>query len=152
MNRKRIYITLIFLFSFVLARQDLGLLSNESYMTGNDGIIRMNINVIGHVKNPGTHLVYDGIDLLSLLSKAGGYLEGANLKNIKIYHKDGTNESIDLNNFFNLHTPLNDLIVLRPNDTVHIEQKKISRIMRSSNLPAILLSILNIALTIDRTD
>ena len=146
-------ITLILLsFSFVLSNKEFNLLTNESYMTGVDGIIRMNINVIGHVKNPGNHLVYDGIDLLSLLSVAGGYLEGANLKNIKIYHKDGTNENIDLSNFFDLNVPLNNLVVLRPNDTIYVEQKKISQIMRSSNLPAILLSILNIALTLERTD
>ena len=28
----------------------------------------MNVNVWGHVKSPGSHLVYEGIDLVNLLS------------------------------------------------------------------------------------
>ena len=33
------------------------MLSNESYITGEDGVIRMYVNLMGHVKNPGTYLV-----------------------------------------------------------------------------------------------
>ena len=35
------------------------------YITGEDGVIRMYINLMGHVKNPGTYLVYDKIDFMS---------------------------------------------------------------------------------------
>ena len=38
------------------------------------------INIWGNVNNPGSHLVYDGIDLASLLSSVGGPIDGANLK------------------------------------------------------------------------
>jgi len=146
------YTLVLFLLSLVFSLENRSLISSESYVTGSDGIIRMNVNVIGHVKHPGTHLVYDGIDLLSLLSSAGGYLEGANLKKIMIYHKDGTGKVVDLNDFFNLDTSSSNLIVLKPNDTVYVKQKSLSKIMRSSNLPSILLSILNIILTIERTE
>ena len=47
-------------------------LTGEDYITGEDGVPRMSINVWGHVKYPGTYLVYDGIDLLTCLSMAGG--------------------------------------------------------------------------------
>ena len=46
----------------------------------------MYINVIGHIKSPGIYLVYDEIDCMSILSAAGGYLPGADLKNIIIYN------------------------------------------------------------------
>ena len=142
----------LFLLSLVFSLENTNSISSELYVTGSDGIIRMNVNVIGHVKHPGTHLVYDGIDLLSLLSSAGGYLEGANLKKIMIYHKDGTSKVINLNDFFNSDIPSNNLIFFKPNDTVYVKQKSLSKIMRSSNLPSILLSILNIILTIERTE
>ena len=62
--------------------------SSEPYVTGDDGIVRMNVNVIGHVKNPGTFLVYEGIDILSLLALAGGPLPGAKLKDVRQFHND----------------------------------------------------------------
>ena len=52
----------------------------RQFITGEDGIKRIYINVWGHVKNPGNHLVFDGIDLPTLLSVVGGPLSGANLK------------------------------------------------------------------------
>ena len=36
----------------------------------------MYVNIMGNVKYPGTYLVFDGIDFLSVLSVAGGYLQG----------------------------------------------------------------------------
>ena len=65
-------------------------ISDQDYITGEDGVIRMNVNILGHVKNPGTYLVYDGIDFISLLSLAGGPARGANLKNIKIINNDSS--------------------------------------------------------------
>ena len=56
--------------------------SNNLYITGDDGIIRMNVNIVGHVRSPGNYLVYDGVDLMTSLSLAGGYLNGANLSNL----------------------------------------------------------------------
>ena len=50
----------------------------------------MYINILGHVKSPGTYLVYDGIDIMSAFSTAGGYLDGANFKKIIIYGHNGT--------------------------------------------------------------
>ena len=37
-------------------------ISSERYLTDNKGNIMMNVNVWGHVGQPGHHLVYDGID------------------------------------------------------------------------------------------
>ena len=59
-------------------------LTGEEYITGEDGVPRMSINIWGHVKYPGAYLVYDGIDLLTCLSMAGGPLKGAKVSKISI--------------------------------------------------------------------
>ena len=78
---KNKYILILLIFSTVILSQSnsahqLGN-SSEPYVTGDDGIVRMYVNVLGHVKNPGTFLVYESIDIFSLLAIAGGHLPGA---------------------------------------------------------------------------
>ena len=67
--------------------------SSEKYITDSDGNIRMNVNIWGHVAQPGSHLVFEGIDLATLLSKVGGPNIGANLRKVKLIRefpdKDG---------------------------------------------------------------
>ncbi len=146
----RYYITIILATGFIFASSSINnqLISNEKYITGDDGVIRMYVNILGHVESPGLYLVYDGIDIMSALSMAGGYRNGANLKNITIYRKDGSSEKFSLQSILNNSTK----IVFNPHDTIYINQKLISKIFNSSNIPTIVLSILNLALTIDRTD
>ena len=129
-----------------------GMLSSKPYITGEDGVIRMSVNIIGHVKKPGTFVVYDGIDLLTLLSLSGGPLAGANLKKVLIKHYDGSIDIVNLNKvMFNKTSSPNSEFKLKPRDTVFINQKMFSKLITSSNLPTIFLSILNIALTLERT-
>ena len=54
--------------------------SGERYITDEDGVIIMWVNVWGQVNKPGSYLVYDGVDLATLLSITGGPKSGANLK------------------------------------------------------------------------
>ena len=56
---KYLYIHVLILFTsiFALNVQNNYLMQDELYITGDDGVIRMYVNVIGHVKNPGTYLV-----------------------------------------------------------------------------------------------
>jgi len=126
------------------------LLSNESYITGEDGVIRMHVNIIGHVKYPGTYIVYDGIDILTTISMAGGYLPGSKLKDITIYQKDGYKYTVNLNRMLTDNLTGEHLLKLLPSDTIYIEQKTISKLLSSSNLPSILLSILNVIITLER--
>ena len=56
------------------------------YVSSNDGVLRMYVNIWGHVSNPGRILVDDGIDLAILLSLTGGPNKGANMKNVRVYH------------------------------------------------------------------
>ena len=79
-------------------------------------------------------------------------MDGANLKDIVIYSNDGTKKIINLNKAFKSKVSFNDLIKLKPLDTIHIAQKPIHKFLFSSNLPAILLGILNVALTLERTE
>ncbi len=146
----RYYIKIILVTGFMFASSSINnqLISNEKYIAGDDGVIRMYVNILGHVESPGLYLVYDGIDVMSALSMAGGYRNGANLKNITIYRKDGSKEKFSLQSVLDNSTE----IVFNPHDTIYINQKLISKIFNSSNIPTIVLSILNLALTIDRTD
>ena len=63
MKKYYILILLIISVSFGLGNINNQLLSSEKYVTGEDGVIRMYVNVVGHVKNPGIYLVYDGINI-----------------------------------------------------------------------------------------
>ena len=152
MQYYRYYINILVLLTFIISSPSINnqLISNEKYIAGDDGVIRMYINVLGHVESPGLYLVYDGIDILSVLSIAGGYKNGANLNNITIYKEDGTQSTFSLKNVLN--GDRDSKIVLNAHDTIYIEQKTMSKIFNSSNIPTIFLSILNLALTIDRTD
>ena len=122
--------------------------STKDYLTSDDGAVMMNVNIIGNVKNSGSYLVFDGADLLTVLSAAGGYLPGSNLKEITIYRSNGKTEIIDFNIYINSDN-INSLN-LKPNDTIYIDQKLFSRIISSSNLPTILLSFLNLIVTLER--
>tara|TARA_Y100001970_G_C14212417_1_gene847682 strand:- start:1527 stop:1994 length:468 start_codon:yes stop_codon:yes gene_type:complete len=148
---KNYSITLLFFFfvSFCMPSQ-YDIIYSDSYIPGDDGIIRMNINIIGHVKNPGTYLVYDGIDLISAISMAGGYLVGANLSNIKVISENGTNNTIDLKQLIKGGVEHPFKIDLLPNDTIIIDQKSISRLLYSSNFPMLILSFLNLAITLEK--
>ena len=128
------------------------MLSNEDYITGDDGVVRIYINITGHVKNPGTYLAYDSIDFMSALSLAGGYMKGANLKNIMIISKNGNKEIIDLNKMLNSNTALFEAVNLNPHDTIHVTEKTLSKILLSSNLPTILLSLMNMIVTLNNSD
>ena len=144
------YINILFLVGFTMCSSFINnqLISNEKYITGEDGVIRMYINILGHVESPGLYLVYDGIDIMSALSIAGGYKNGSNLKNIIIYRQDGSKDEVSLSSILDNSIDVD----FNPHDTIYINQRLVSKIFNSSNIPTIFLSILNLALTIDRTD
>tara|TARA_B100001750_G_scaffold221635_1_gene210370 strand:- start:168 stop:665 length:498 start_codon:yes stop_codon:yes gene_type:complete len=102
-------------------------ISSERYLTDDKGNIMMNVNVWGHVGNAGHHLVYDGIDLATLMSIVGGPSTGANMKKVRVYREvpdaDGTLVyHIDLNNFLTTGNRSN-FIKIKPNDTIIVPQK-----------------------------
>ena len=119
-------------------------LTAEDYITGEDGVPRMSINIWGHVKYPGTYLVYDGIDMLTCLSMAGGPMKGAKLKEVTIISKNGDSTIINLEKLFknsNSHQ-----LKLKPYDTIYIDETLGNYLLARSNVINILLQITNLIL------
>ena len=127
--------------------------SSERFFTDERGTILMNINVWGHVNKPGRHMVFDGIDLATLLSVVGGPKKGAKLNKVKIF-REVPDENGKLTYTINIAKFLktgdrSEFIKIMPNDTFIIPQKPSSYMMQQVGTLNTLLSILNIYLQID---
>lgn len=123
--------------------------TGERYITDSaDGRIKMWVNVWGHVTRPGSYLVYDGIDLATLLSITGGPKQGANLSRIKLYRElpdaDGDmSKTINLTKF--LKTGDRDEFArILPNDTFVIPQSTGSYLVSNLNIVNTLINIYNL--------
>ena len=128
-------------------------ISSADYITGEDGIVRMYVNIWGHVKNPGTYLVYDGIDIMTLISLAGGPLPGAKLFDVQVFHanglSDGSIDSINLDLFLK-RGDRSKLAEIGPHDTIYIEQTLGNYLLTRANLFNTGLQIINILYTVSR--
>ena len=158
-NYKKI-IALLF-FSFLIAQNEKNTIpsfsdyqiSSERYLTNAKGGIMMNVNIWGHVNSPGSHIVYDGIDFASLLSIVGGPMDGANLKQVRIYREipdaDGTLVyQIDLNEFINTGNR-SKFIKIKPNDTIIVPQKLSSYLLKQVGTINTFFSLINIYLQLE---
>ena len=119
-------------------------LNSEKYITGDDGVVRMNINIWGHVKYPGTYLMYDNIDIFTALSLAGGPMKGANLSKILIVSSDGSSKEINLNKLMKNSRDI--MLELSPNDTIYIDEKIGHLLLSKSSIISVLLQITNLIL------
>lgn len=125
----------------------------NNYITTQDGIIRMYVNVWGEVQKPGTHLVYEDINITALLSACGGPTEGANLSRVKIIRENGdslksTIKMLDIENFLDSGSR-EDIITLKPNDTVIIPERITHRILSNLNLLNTSLQLISLYFQID---
>ena len=120
---KKILLMLTFLISTLFSQDNsrnrinqnnLHYLTNEDYITGEDGVIRMNVNVWGKVKYPGTYLVYDNIDIVTTLSIAGGPSRGAKLSKISMIYSNGDKKIVNLKELIEKNNIQS--IGLKPND------------------------------------
>jgi len=127
--------------------------SSERFFTDESGTILMNVNVWGHVNRPGRHMVFDGIDIATLLSVVGGPKSGAELNKVKIFREvpDENGQIIYTINIakFLKTGDRSEFIKIMPNDTFIIPQKTSSYMMGQVGTLSTLLSILNIYLQID---
>ena len=121
-------------------------ISGDDYYTDEAGNVFIYVNIIGHVKNPGTYLVPENLDFMSILSQAGGPLQGAKLSNTRIYHKESGITEVPLDTFFAKGEMLE--LKIKPNDTIYIQQSLSSYLFSNSNLINSLLQLMNIYLTI----
>ena len=122
------------------------------YVSSGDGVLRMYINIWGHVPNPGRILVDDGIDLATLLSLTGGPNKGANMKNVRVYHeypdKNGNIVNIiDFTEFLKTGDRSN-FITIQPNDTFIIQQTVLSYIIEEIGTVNTLMNLVNIYLNL----
>jgi len=122
--------------------------SGEKFITDQFGVIRMYVNVWGHVNKPGSHLVYDGIDLASFLSMTGGPKQGANMEKVRIYRAEPDEDGkliyiVDMEKFMNSGNRDN-FIPIKPNDTIIIQQTVPSYILSNMGLATTLLTMLNL--------
>ena len=123
------------------------------YVSGEDGIIRMYVNVWGHVENPGRILVDEGIDIATLFSLTGGPQKGANLKKIRVYHeypdKNGNIVHIlDLTEFLKTGDRSN-FISIQPNDTFIFRQTTFSYLLQEIGTINTMMSLINIYLNLN---
>ena len=127
--------------------------SSERFFTNANGTILMNINVWGHVNAPGRHIVYDGIDMATLLSIVGGPKKGAKLKYVRLFRETEDDNgklfyTINLEKFLKTGDR-SEFVQVMPNDTYIIPQKTSSYIIEKVGIVNTLLSIMNLYLQID---
>jgi len=120
------------------------------YNTDESGNVYMYINVIGHVKAPGTFLIYEGTNLLTILSAAGGPLPGAKLNNITIYRDGDSMIRLDLDKYLDTGKKLD--INFKPNDTIYVKQTLGSFLLSNTTILNSILSMINIYFTIDQAN
>ena len=122
------------------------------YVSSEDGVLRMYVNIWGHVATPGRILVDDGIDLATLLSLTGGPSKGANMKNVRVYHeypdKNGNVVNvIDFTEFLKTGDRSN-FISIQPNDTFIIKQTAWSYMIQEVSTVNTLINMINIYLNL----
>ena len=95
------------------------------YFLGTDDQLLIKVNIWGFVAKPGQYLVPSDTDLISLISFAGGPIDGANLNSIKLIrsasNKDIKQKIISINVKKFVNTGDNSIIPhLKPADTIII--------------------------------
>ena len=121
------------------------LISSNEYFSDEKGNVLMQVNIIGHVKKPGTYIIYEGADFLTILSQAGGPLQGAKLNKVILFRNSSSEVStIDLKGL--LENGKNIDVEIKPNDTIYVSESFAS-ILLSRSVTSIL-QILNILITI----
>ena len=156
--KKHLIILTLFIFGVDFSQAeskqaDIPLNTGARYVSGQDGVIRMYVNVWGHVGTPGRILVDEGIDLATLLSLSGGPKKGANMKNVRIYHeypdKNGYIVHIlDLTEFLKTGDRSN-FISIQPNDTFIFRQTTFSYLLQEIGTINTLMSLINIYLNLN---
>ena len=133
-------------------QSDIPLNTGARYVSGKDGVIRMYVNVWGHVGSPGRILVDEGIDLATLFSLTGGPQKGANLKEIRVYHEYPNKQGnivhvIDFTDFIKTGDRSN-FITIHPNDTFIIKQTAWSYFLQEIGTINTLMGLINIYLNL----
>ena len=159
--QNKIFLIIIFLIGMVysqdLTENDNGYsdfqISSQNYLTDQKGNVLMYVNIWGTVKNPGRQLVYEGIDLATLLSIVGGPMQGANMKKVRLYREMPDSDQklthvIDLESFISTGDR-SEFIKIKPNDTILIPQKLSSYVLNQIGTVNTIFSLLNLYFAIE---
>tara|TARA_Y100001970_G_scaffold157891_1_gene193137 strand:- start:204 stop:707 length:504 start_codon:yes stop_codon:yes gene_type:complete len=127
-------------------------ISSEKYITDASGNIKMNVNIWGHVAQPGSHMVFEGIDMVTLLSMVGGPKSGAKLDRIKLIREVPEQDgqivyTLNFNKFLDSGDRTN-FIKIKPNDTIVIPQKFSSLLMSRASGINTILSLITLSIQI----
>ena len=155
---KKYMIILISLFAILIngiKAQNLDFYNSENqiyigdrYITDSEGNVRMWVNIWGQVNNPGNYLVKDGIDIITLLSIAGGIKEGANLKNINIFREfpeENGKQVFTFNMYHFLKTgDRTSFPSILPNDAFFVPQKISSFLLSRVGIANTLMTAINL--------
>ena len=123
----------------------------QDYYTDENGNVFIYVNILGHVQKPGTYLVYEGADIMTILAQAGGPSQGAKLNSISIYHKNSSKTTFNLDKYLNDNNDQSALVI-KPNDTIYIKQSMGSYLFANSNFINSVLQLINISLVISNID
>ena len=123
-------------------------MSNNIYSTDPSGHVYMNINVIGHVASPGSYKIYEGADILTILSTAGGPLPGSKLDEISIYRRGDPEMKFNLATYMNNGNYLD--IDFKPNDTIFIKQSSSSIFFSKIGFLNTIISLINLYVVITK--
>jgi len=95
---------------------------------GTESKLMMKVNVWGAVQKPGSQYVPDGTDLISVLSAAGGPIEGAKLSKVRLARNfDGEKHNLVINVSRCLKRGEVELLPeIRPGDTIIVPKSKVS--------------------------
>lgn len=139
----------------------------SQYYLGDKDEILMNVNVWGYVKRPGQYVVPRHTDLISLLSFAGGPIEGAKLNKVMIVRAghlmeetNGTNGQKDKVPILTVDVKshlkkgeISKIPILKANDTVVVSQtfgNKVQGFIGFNSILGIITAMASTALIIDR--
>jgi hypothetical protein len=109
-------------------RNDLRTASQYYLERGTESKLMMKVNVWGAVQEPGSQYVPDGTDLISVLSAAGGPVEGAKLSKVRLvrnFNGEKQNTMIDLNRCLK-KGEVATLPEIKPGDTIIIPKSRVS--------------------------
>ena len=122
--------------------------SGTRYFSGEDGVLKLYVNIWGNVNTPGRLVIDEGVDILTAISLAGGPMSGANLKNIKLYREFPDTDGkvvyqINLDEYIDSGDK-SKLIAIKPNDTIIIPEKMSSIIVKNMASVSTFMNLLNL--------
>ena len=108
------------------------------------------VNVVGYVTRPGQIPIFELLDIITVLSKAGGIKNIKECKYITIIRADQSFEIIKVKDLFNLKYRPRDIPLLNIGDTVYVVEPKEfnwSKLSFFTSLGYIIITVINLLMT-----